>query len=133
MKADISLPGVVLEVIKRQAETEAPVEACGYLAGKNGSIKTAFPMSNADQSTEHFTLDPREQFRVLKQVREKGLELLAVYHSHPASPARMSEEDKRLACDPDMIYVIYSLRDGEIRGFRVREGGTEEVVLEIKQ
>lgn len=103
------------------ARAASPIEACGYQAGVPGEAREVIPMQNVDQSPEHFSFDPVEQFRALKKVRNQGLQLIAVYHSHPASPARMSEEDIRLANDPDMVYVIVSLLGPEpqIRGFQV--------------
>jgi len=47
---------------------------------------------------------------------------VAVYHSHPVTPARMSAEDIRLANDPTMVYLIYSLASNELKGFSVDEG-----------
>lgn len=44
-------------------------------------------------------MDPREQFAVVKDMRNNNLTLLGNFHSHPASPSRPSEEDKRLAFD----------------------------------
>ncbi len=101
----------ILEKIYEQAEEEAPLEACGYLAGKEGFITSHYKMTNADKSETHFSLDPKEQFQVAKSVRADGSDLIAVYHSHPASPARPSEEDIRLAHDSSIIYVIVSLEN----------------------
>ena len=103
----------ILETIYRQAEEEAPLEACGYLAGKDGVVTTHYQMTNVDQSEIHYSFDPQEQFRVIKTVRNSGLEIMAAYHSHPASPARPSEEDIRLAHDSSIIYVIVSLENGK--------------------
>ena len=102
----------ILEMIYEQAEEEAPLEACGYLAGKEGFITSRYKMTNVDKSETHFSLDPKEQFQVAKSVRADGSDLMAVYHSHPASPARPSEEDIRLAHDSSIIYVIVSLENG---------------------
>lgn len=105
----------------RLAKTASPIEACGYLAGVGAQVRELIPMQNADHSPEHFSFDPAEQFQAVKKARSKGLRLIAVYHSHPATPARMSEEDIRLANDPEMVFVIVSLLESEpvIRAFRV--------------
>ncbi len=115
----IALSQDILAEIAAQAESEAPNEACGYLAGRDGVALERYPMTNADASPEHFSFEPREQFVALKRAREAGFELIAVYHSHPATPARMSDEDVRLANDPDTIYLIYSTPEDRIRGFTV--------------
>ena len=89
-------------------------------------------MTNTDASSDHFMMDPREQFSVVKALRSQELEMLAVYHSHPATPARLSDEDIRLALTPDISYVIVSLADPsapEVRSFRIaeRKVGSEEL------
>ena len=123
----------ILNNLKQQAEAAAPIEACGYLAGRDNRIEKVYPMTNVDQSHEHFTLDPKEQFAVIKDARQRDLKLLAMYHSHPATPARMSLEDKRLAFDPEMTYMIYSLKDDILKGFIVTEDDEiKEIEMEIQ-
>ena len=90
-------------------------------------------MTNTDQSPEHFSLDPAEQFSVLKKSRELGLDISGVYHSHPSTPARPSEEDIKLAYDPSVSYVIMSLleKDITIKSFRIRDGKVNPEPIEI--
>jgi len=103
--------------IVTQAKDEFPLECCGLLAGikteDSISIEKVYPLTNIDQSSEHFSLDPKEQFAALKQMRADGHELVGNYHSHPYTPSRPSEEDKRLAYDPNTLYAILSLKDEE--------------------
>ena len=105
----MKIPKVIIETILKQAKEEAPLEACGYLAGNNTQIRKFYRMKNVDQSPEHYSFDPQEQFNILKEAREKNLDLIAVYHSHPQTPARPSKEDIRLAYDSQISYVIISL------------------------
>jgi proteasome lid subunit RPN8/RPN11 len=123
----------ILETIYKQAEEEAPLEACGYLAGKEGVVTTRYPMTNVDQSEIHYSFDPEEQFRVIKTVRDSGLEIIAAYHSHPESPARPSEEDIRLAHDFSIIYVIVSLENSKrtCGAFTIKEGMVTPEPLKI--
>lgn len=124
----------IAKKIFAQGEQEAPLEACGYLAGKAAEIMKHFPMRNQDQSSEHFSLDPQEQFSVIRRARSEGLEILAVYHTHPASPARPSLEDIKLAYDPNIIYVIASLLNGsqQIKAFRIVKGQVTDEKLIIE-
>jgi len=105
-----------------QANHEAPLEVCGYLAEKEGIVVRHYPLTNADASEKHYSLQPEEQFAAVRQMRAAGLKLRAVYHSHPASPARPSEEDIKLAHDPEISYVIVSLLEGRetVRSFSIR-------------
>lgn len=129
----IIVPRHVLDDMIAHAREEAPVEACGLLAGVGVEVVRGYRLTNMDCSRDHFSLDPKEQFAAVKQARTLGLEILGVYHSHPETPARMSGEDLRFAFTPEFRYVIVSLMNGdppEIRSFTVWEGNpVEEPVL----
>ena len=124
----ITIPAEIIKTIQSQSVDEAPNEACGYLAGKNHRVFLRIPMTNADHSPEHFTFDPQEQFAAITRAREDDYDLIAVYHSHPATPARMSDEDIRLANDTEMVYVIMSLKKDVTKAFTIDAG---KVVTEI--
>lgn len=105
------------EKIVAHAKKNLPEEACGLLGGtKEGDVKTVekvYLLTNIDHTNEHFSMDPKEQLAAVKDMRTNGLALLGNWHSHPASPSRPSEEDKRLAYDPTVNYLILSLMDEE--------------------
>ena len=105
-----------LEMV-RHARALAPIEDCGLLGGTvTDGVKTVekvYYLTNTDHSEEHFSLDPKEQFAAVKEMRANGWQLLGNWHSHPASPSRPSEEDKRLAFDSKASYFILSLHGGE--------------------
>jgi proteasome lid subunit RPN8/RPN11 len=124
----IKLQKSVYDQIVAHALKDSPVEACGYLGSSEGLIVEVFPMENMDRSPEHFSLDPKEQFAVLNKAKAKGLKLTAVYHSHPATPARPSEEDIRIAYDPAISYIIVSLAGGSpaLISYRIRKGFVEK-------
>jgi sulfite reductase (ferredoxin) len=130
----MKIPRDIVEKIFAQGHREAPNEACGYLAGQDGRVVKAIPLTNVDHSPEHFSLDPKEQFAAVRQLRAEGLAILAVYHTHPATPARPSAEDIRLAYDPGMIYVIASLQRGkpDIQAFRIRQGEVTNETLVVE-
>lgn len=115
----------VLDTIIAHARNELPHEACGYLAGKNGLVDTSIALTNTDQAADHFSMDPAEQFAAVKALRAQDRRPCGVYHSHPETPARPSDEDIRLAHDPNVSYVIISFADPaaiEVRSFRIRHG-----------
>ena len=120
------------------AKSKLPQEACGLIAGeeKDGEriIQKVYYLTNLDESREHFTLDPKEQLRAIKDMRAKGLVPLGNWHSHPESPSRPSEEDKRLAYDSKASYLILSLM-GEapvLNSFHVENGEASGERLEIR-
>lgn len=125
----------IIEGIYAQAQSAAPVEACGYLAGSGGRVTGYYPLTNVDNREDHFSFDPREQFAAQKSARRDGLQITGVYHSHPVTEARPSAEDIKLAYDPDVIYVIVSLQDSfpVVKGFRIRQGIVEEEIITIEE
>ncbi|VAW23448.1 hypothetical protein MNBD_BACTEROID01-2819 [hydrothermal vent metagenome] len=128
----VNIKEQVIERIVAHAEKEAPIEACGYLAGKDGVITKHYELTNVDNSPEHFSFDPEEQFNVLKQARNEGLEIMANYHSHPATPARPSQEDIRLAYDPGISYFIVSLAGNpKIKSFKIKNGVVTQQKIEL--
>lgn len=135
----LKIPRAILGELVAHARRDAPIEACGYLAGvvADGERRVAarFPLTNVDASAEHFSLDPAEQFAAFKEAARRGLKLAACYHSHPATPARPSAEDIRLAHDPNISYVIVSLADAEpsVRSFRIEGGRAEAEEIEITE
>lgn len=120
------------------AQENLPNEACGLLAGRiEGEVKTVenvYFLRNVDQSPEHFSMDPQEQFAAIKDIRSKGWVLLGNFHSHPSTPSRPSQEDIRLAFDPEASYLILSLQDKEkpvIKSFKINEGTVNEEELRL--
>jgi predicted metal-dependent protease of the PAD1/JAB1 superfamily len=127
------------EKILAHAVKELPDEACGLIAGTvedgDKEIKKVYLLTNIDHSNEHFSLDPKEQLETIKDMRKNGFVPLGNWHSHPESPSRPSEEDKRLAFDSKASYMILSLMDREnpvLNSFKIT-GDTaekEELVIE---
>jgi len=132
--SELKIPANIFGQMVAQANAQAPVEACGILAGKDNMVVRFYEMTNADNSNDHFMMGPKEQFAVVKDIRSSGLELLAIYHSHPVTPARPSPEDIRLALTPNVVYVIVSLRDSSCsmaKGFLIEYGAITEVPVKV--
>jgi proteasome lid subunit RPN8/RPN11 len=129
----MKIPRSIVAAISAQAEAAAPIEACGYLAGREGVVLKHYPMTNVDCSEQHFSFDPQEQFKVVRQVREQKMQMIGVYHSHPATPARPSAEDIRLAYDPEIIHVILSLagQRNDLKAFRISADRVSPETIEI--
>jgi proteasome lid subunit RPN8/RPN11 len=124
----LCMPRYIGDAIIAHASEGFPLEVCGILGGNDGVVSFFSRMTNTDRSNEHFMMEPREQFAVMKELRAKGLELLAIYHSHPESPARPSTEDIRLALTPNVSHVIVSLMEPDnpvLKSFRIIAGRVE--------
>ena len=133
----MKIPQNVIDELIAQAQKDAPNESCGYLLGSltpnpspkgegdfEALVTENYWMENIDHSSEHFSFAPKDQFAALRYAREKGLKILANWHSHPASPSRPSQEDLRLANDPTIRYAILSLLDGKpkLNSFKILNG-----------
>ncbi|MCM1182922.1 MAG: M67 family metallopeptidase [Roseburia sp.] len=112
-----------------------PNEACGLIAGtiRDGiaEVQRAYLMTNADGSREHFSIDPKEHMAAIKDMRANGYIPLGNWHSHPETPSRPSEEDKRMAYDSNALYLILSLQDKDapvLNAFRIID--RKEVIKE---
>jgi proteasome lid subunit RPN8/RPN11 len=129
----LKIPASIHADLIAHAQEGFPLEVCGILGGSGDAISATYRMTNTDASNEHFMMDPREQFAVVKDLRAKGLSMLAIYHSHPETPARPSEEDIRLALTPGVSYVIVSLAEPEavVKSYRIEAGMVEHEAIEI--
>lgn len=123
----------IFNKILTQAHRDVPNESCGYLFGESDTVTEAYEMTNADHSPEHFSFIPKEQFAAINYARKHGLQVLANWHSHPATPSRPSQEDIRLAYDSQIAYFILSLAAEEpvLNAFHIENGIATKLPLDI--
>ena len=130
----IRIPQAIHDDMIAHARNGFPLEVCGIVGRTGESVSVLYRMTNTDASNEHFMMDPKEQFAVIKDLRAKGLAMLAVYHSHPETPARPSEEDIKLALTPDVSYLIISLADAavpDIKSYKISSGNVQLETTEV--
>jgi [CysO sulfur-carrier protein]-S-L-cysteine hydrolase len=130
----IRIPKTIYDQMLAHAADETPMECCGLLAGRNGTVDTIYRMTNADHSPVRYLIDPKEQFAVFKEMRAKENDLVAIYHSHPATAAYPSATDVRLAYYPDAVYVIVSLENPArpvLKAYRIVENKISPEEFEI--
>lgn len=133
---DLTLNYDHFETIVAHARKEFPNEACGILAGKKGEVKRVYPMANMEKSPATYFMEPKEQFKVFKEMRETGLELLGIYHSHVSTRAYPSFHDVEMAFYPEALYLIISLKDfnhPDIKAFEIRESKIKERDIKIRE
>ena len=121
----LRLTAAARDAIVAHASGEYPKEACGVVAGAQGTGTAVVRMRNVDASPISYTMDPQEQLQVMKRLRTERLEMLAIYHSHTATPAYPSPTDVRLATYPDVTYLLVSLQDAahpDVKGYRIVDG-----------
>lgn len=109
-----------------------PEEACGLLAGgSDGTVSRVYLMENSEHSSASYMLESSEQFKVFEEIEREGMELVAVFHSHPFSDAYPSSIDRELAFYPGSIYLIISLtvENPVSRAFRITDKKVHEVKI----
>lgn len=132
-QAKLIISGNLLDEMILHCKEAYPLEACGILAGKDRTVQKIYRMTNIERSSIRYEMDSREQFRVMKEMRDKALEMVAIYHSHPHSDAYPSPRDLRLAFYEEPFYVIVSLiyEKPLIKVFEIKDGAVTEVALHI--
>jgi proteasome lid subunit RPN8/RPN11 len=122
-----------LEQMCRHIREQVPLEACGLLGGKNNRVEIVIPIRNAAQSPVRFRMDALEQLKALEVLEDTGLELLAIYHSHPVGPPCPSPTDIEEAAYP-VVYIIWSpnRETWQARGFWLDSGCAAEVSLTLE-
>jgi proteasome lid subunit RPN8/RPN11 len=123
----VVIPDDVRAQLVAHAEREAPNEACGLILFRDGRAERYEPGRNKAASPYRFELefdDPEVWF-----AEDEGYEL-AVFHSHPASPARPSRTDvENIGLWERKPYVILSLRTGDLAAFRIEDGQISELAI----
>lgn len=129
----LKIPRVIHDKMIKHCQSELPNEACGILGGKDNLVTEIYCMENIEKSPESFLMNPKEQLQVTKDLRKKDLTMLAIFHSHPSSPARPSSKDISMAFYEDVSYIIVSLQEKnpQIKAFNIREEKVEEVPIEV--
>ena len=119
------------------ARKTSPHECCGLIGGKDARTGTVYPLRNvAADRLVTYEAAPEDLFAAQRAMRDRGEQLLAIYHSHPRSAdPKPSETDVRLAYYPSAVYLIVGLGDKEpcLRAFRIseREGTWEPAVYTV--
>lgn len=130
-----SLPRTVVNQLLHHAQSAAEQEVCGLVGASQGLASEVYPVANVSTEADHlFAMDPKGQIEAMRQMRDRGQQLLAIYHSHPHAPAEPSLRDLQEAAYPEALYLIISLNTKgvlEMRGFRLAEQGVEEVELAV--
>jgi proteasome lid subunit RPN8/RPN11 len=113
-------------------DKHVPLEACGLLAGKHDQVERVITVQNQAQSPVRFAMEPYEQLEAFDWIDSNGLDLLGIFHSHPAGPETVSATDIAEAAY-EVVHLIWSPRQGhwQARGFWIENGGAVEVTLQL--
>jgi proteasome lid subunit RPN8/RPN11 len=124
----VVVPNEIRDQLTEHARAEAPNEACGLVAFRDGVAAHYLPGENVLASPYRFELRPRDPADFF--LEDEGFEL-AVFHSHPETAPRPSRTDiENIGLWEGRPYLILGLASGELAGWRIRDGTVEPFDLE---
>lgn len=129
----IKIPKSIYQAIIEHARKEAPLECCGILGGRDGTVEKAFDLSNTEKSPTRYSMSPQEQVRVFDEMDRESLDMVAIYHSHTHTIPFPSETDVKLAFYPEVASVIISLEEETpvVKAFRIKEDAIYPEEIEV--
>ncbi|NJA05766.1 M67 family metallopeptidase [Methylococcaceae bacterium WWC4] len=137
-RPEIQLPRKLTNQLLHLAQQSPEAEVCGLIgADAGGKPISCYPIANdAETPGTRFLLDSRQQIAAMKQMRDKGETLFAIYHSHPSAPAVPSPADIEQSGYPTALQLIVSLNTKgvlELRAFQIHNGVSREAVLTMTE
>ncbi len=123
----IEVAGSALDDIHAHARAETPRECCGMLVGTPARVLRAVRARNLESGTTRFLIDPRDHIAALKWARERQLDVVGFYHSHPRSPAFPSETDVAESGYSGVLHLIVGGTEPPWSETRMFELGPPEV------
>jgi len=132
MKRQLTLSKKHWQAMLDHVKKNAPLESCGLLAGKNDRVEKVIFVQNQAQSPVRFVMDPYEQLNAFQWIEDNELDLLGIFHSHPAGPETASATDIAEAAY-EVVYLIWSPNQEHwlVRGFWIKDGAAIEIPLQI--
>ncbi len=134
----VTLPRTLVNQILAHAQSRPQQEVCGLLSARHGVPMRLHRIHNAAADPQKlFDMDAPELIRAFREMRERGEQLFAIYHSHPRSAARPSRLDQDLLAYPQALYLIISLNEKgvlQLNGFRCvdeKTGMLQQVELAV--
>ncbi|HVR00245.1 MAG TPA: M67 family metallopeptidase [Mycobacterium sp.] len=128
----------LVDAMVAHARADHPDEACGVLAGPDGSDRPErhIAMANAERSPTFYRFDSQEQLKVWRAMDDADEVPVVIYHSHTATEPYPSRTDVSLAAEPDAHYVLVGTTDpdrDELRSYRIVDGVVTEEPVKIVQ
>ena len=135
MRCSITIHQEHWDEMRSDVEARFPEEACGLVAGKHDCSEWVRPITNISRSPTRFRFDPHQQLEVMLLIEEQGMEMMAIYHSHPRGPSMPSTLDIEEAAYPETVNLIWYPVDDDwnCRGYLIEAGQCEEVIINIRE
>ena len=125
----ISLTTGQIQELVSIAKDVLPNESCGLLLGENDAVVEILPMRNVDESPLTFSIESTELVDAYNLAESKGLQVIAIFHSHPAQPSPSSTDIKFMEINP-VVWLIYSTTEWRLKAY-VYDEYVKEVTIKI--
>src|ERR671923_525359 len=112
------------------AKGALPNESCAFLLGHNDKVKEILEVQNSDESPVTFRIESKDLLNAYYLAESKGLQVIAIFHSHPTKPWPSSTDVKFMEINP-IVWVIYSTTDGRLKAFIHDDDLVKEVHIRI--
>lgn len=129
----ISLTSRQFQELLEIAKNALPNESCAFLLGEHDNgvkVSAILPMRNADESPVTFSIDPLELLNAYSLAESKGMEIAAIFHSHPAKASPSSTDRKYMQINP-IAWLIYSTTENEVKAFVCEDENVREITITI--
>jgi|SRR6266511_5014636 proteasome lid subunit RPN8/RPN11 len=125
----ISLTAGQIKELVSIAKDVLPDESCALLLGENDTVVEILPMRNVDESPVTFSIESTELVHAYNLAESKGLQVIAIFHSHPAKPSPSSTDRKFMEINP-VVWLIYSTTECRLKAY-VYDDDVKEVAIKI--
>jgi [CysO sulfur-carrier protein]-S-L-cysteine hydrolase len=112
----ISLTAAQARQLRGLAKDALPNESCALLLGVNDKVVKILPVRNIDESPVSFSIEPAELLHAYDLAESKGMQVIAIFHSHPAKPTPSRTDIKFMEINP-VVWVIYSTTESQLKAF----------------
>ena len=121
-----------LQIMIGHVQNHAPLEACGLLAGRHASVEKIFLVQNQARSAVRYVMNPLEQLNAFAWIESHQMELLGIFHSHPAGPETVSPTDIAESAYAVVQIILSPMHNSwQTRGFWIEDNDYSEVELRI--
>jgi proteasome lid subunit RPN8/RPN11 len=125
----IFLSSAQIRKLEGIAKGALPNESCAFLLGHNDKVKEILEVRNSDESPVTFRIESKDLLNAYYLAESKGLQVIAIFHSHPTKPWPSSTDVKFMEINP-IVWVIYSTTDGQLKAF-IHDDLVKEVHIRI--
>jgi len=120
-----------IRILIDHATSKIPKESCALLIGNElentWNVREVFLTENIDDSKINFTISPDEELKIDSIAKEKDMEIVCIFHSHPNSEAVPSETDRKFMSVNPFPWIIYSCETREMNCYISKNNNIEQI------